>query len=90
MYPYGRYVCHEAPNKGDVRRFDNGLARWSGTSFSCPLVAGLIAARMSVDQQGAKAGARRGLAEARQGSDPVHGKFRYLRRTMYLPSYRRR
>ena len=87
VYPYGRYVCHEAPNKGDVRRFDNGLARWSGTSFSCPLVAGLIAARMSVDQQGAKQARDAVLAEARQGSDPVHGKFKYLPRSKYLPSY---
>ena len=87
VYPYGRYVCHEAPNKGDVRRFDNGLARWSGTSFSCPLVAGLIAARMSVDKQGAKKARDAVLADARQGSDPVHGKFKYLPRNKYLPSY---
>jgi subtilisin family serine protease len=87
VYPYGRYVCHEAPNKGDVRRFDNGLARWSGTSFACPLVAGLIAARMSVDKHGAKAARDAVLAEAKQGSDPVHGKFKYLPRHKYLPSY---
>jgi subtilisin family serine protease len=87
VYPYGRYVCQEAPNKGDVRRFDNGLARWSGTSYSCPLVAGLIAARMSFDKLGAKAARNAVLADARQGSDPVHGKFRYLPRSAYLPSY---
>jgi hypothetical protein len=87
VYPYGRYVCHEAPNKGDVRRFDNGLARWSGTSFACPLVAGLIAARMSVDKQGAKAARDAVVAEAKLGSDPVHGKYKYLPRNKYLPSY---
>jgi subtilisin family serine protease len=87
VFPYGRYVCHEAPNKGDVRKFDNGLARWSGTSFASPLVAGLIAARMSVDKQGARAAKRAVLAYALTGSDPVHGKFKYLPRSSYLPSY---
>jgi subtilisin family serine protease len=87
VYPYGRYVCQEAPNKGDVRKFDNGLARWSGTSFSSPLVAGLIAARMSFDKKGARAAKNAVIADARQGSDPVHGKFRYLPRPAYLPAY---
>ncbi len=46
-YPKGTYVCREAPDTGDVRRFRNGLARWSGTSFAAPVVVGLIAARLT-------------------------------------------
>jgi subtilisin family serine protease len=87
VYPYGRYVCAEAPNKGDKRRFDTGLARWSGTSFATPLVAGLIAARMSVDQQGAKAARDAVLADSLTRTEAPYGKYQYLRRTKYLPAY---
>lgn len=46
-FPDGTYVCHEAPHRGETRIFSTGRARWSGTSFSAPVVTGLIAAELS-------------------------------------------
>ena len=77
-YPQGTYVCKEAPDKGDVRFFDNGMARWSGTSFAAPLVAGMIAARASSDGQGVIQAANAIQAEALDGTDTTHGPFRYI------------
>lgn len=49
-FPDGTYTCHQPENihngVPDVRSF-KGLAQWSGTSFSTPVVTGLIAAHMS-------------------------------------------
>ena len=46
-FPTGRYTTREPPHPGRTRVFTTGLARWSGTSFSAPMVAGLIAAELS-------------------------------------------
>jgi hypothetical protein len=71
-YPHGTFFTHEPPVIGEERHF-KGLARWSGTSFATPLVAGKIAARMSKTGLSARLAANQLLAEARAHSVPGVG-----------------
>jgi hypothetical protein len=46
-FPEGHYRCRWTPDVGDERYFGTGWARWSGTSFATPLLAGYLAAYIS-------------------------------------------
>lgn len=81
-FPDGTFVCHETPNKGDVRVFGTGMARWSGTSFAAPVVAGLIAREISETGSSAADARDAVLARAVYDSDPTIGPHLEL----HLPS----
>jgi subtilisin family serine protease len=74
-FGYGSYTYMTPPaNQPDPATFD-GMAMWSGTSFSTPIVAGLIAARMSGTGESARQAAdallRLARAQALPGVGPV-------------------
>jgi subtilisin family serine protease len=71
-YATGTYTCHVYPYAGEVRKF-YGMAKWSGTSFSTPIVTGLIASRMSSTGETARQAAAAVLAEARAQAIPGVG-----------------
>ncbi|HET7246279.1 MAG TPA: S8/S53 family peptidase [Streptosporangiaceae bacterium] len=69
----GSYQCYVDPYANDPPRKFYGMARWSGTSFSAPMVSGLIAARMSRTGENGREAATALLAEARSQAVPGTG-----------------
>jgi len=71
-YATGTYQCQIDPYQGQQRTFE-GMAQWSGTSFSTPVVTGLIAARMTRCGESAREAAEALLAIARKQRIPGVG-----------------
>jgi len=53
-FTVGEYRYNEPPKRPAAQNFTVPLARWDGTSFSAPVVAGMIAARMGQTGENAK------------------------------------
>jgi len=68
----GTYTYQFEPDAPNVATF-SGLAQWSGTSFSAPIVTGMIAARMVRCGESAREAADALLAEARAHAIPGVG-----------------
>jgi len=84
-YATGTYTCHVYPYANEERKF-YGMAKWSGTSFSTPIVTGLIASRMSSTGETARQAAAAVLAEARAQAIPGVGPVLLPGRGVQLPT----
>ena len=71
-FPSGDYLYRLQPWAGQVVTF-TGMARWSGTSFATPYVAGRIAARMTRTGENGTDAAAALLAQARRSALPAVG-----------------
>ena len=74
-YPDGRYTYNEPPRIGE-RAVHDRIGQWSGTSFSTPMVAGMIAARMSRTGQSGRHAADSILRIARLHARPASARSR--------------
>ncbi len=72
-FPRGTYDYRQPPMKGRFAHFRDGLARWSGTSFSTPLVSGVVAARMTWSGESGREAAQSVLRLARENARPHVG-----------------
>jgi hypothetical protein len=79
-YPTGVYTYHEPPKRPAKQTFAHGMARWDGTSFSAPMVAGIIAERMARTPGETSAQARAAVL-AYAGANAVAGVGPVLRPT---------
>jgi hypothetical protein len=79
-FPRGTYVCQEPPHVGYRREFARSWARWSGTSFAAPLLAGLIAAHIPAFA-GTPAEAAKDLIRSKRvwRNHPLYGDYRKIR-----------
>jgi subtilisin family serine protease len=80
-FPRGTYVCQEPPHVGYSREFVRAWARWSGTSFAAPLLAGLIAAYISENTNVTPAQAAKDLIRSKRvwRNHPLYGDYRKIR-----------
>ena len=71
-FAFGEYTYQEPP-KAPAKQNFHGIARWAGTSFSAPLVAGLIAHEMVQSSVSAAAAAQAVLYQAKAHAIPGVG-----------------